>query len=1300
MSTVNNTGKTGIESAGTEESAGVGDLIELLDAQVRTRPDAVAVGHGNDTLTFRELTEAARYLALHLRTLGVGKDTCVGLFTSPGLQQAVGVWGILRSGGAYLPLSPEYPDERIRTMIEDSGITVVHTEEKLLDRARELAGTGVRIVTERNVEEFRKSLDENMQSIPLPQPGPEDLAYVIYTSGSTGRPKGVMIEHRAIAHQMTWLKSAYGLGPDKVVLQKTPLSFDAAQWEFLAPACGARTVMAPAGSHRDPGRIIDEIAVHSVTTLQCVPTLLAALLDHQDMSRCTSLQQIFSGGESLSRKLALHCTRTLPHCTLVNLYGPTECTINTSAHTVDPAVLAPEDGPRSVPIGRPVPGLRYHVLDDRGRPAGPGETGELHISGVQLARGYLHRPDLTAEHFVPSPHPAPHDRLYRTGDLAHWNADGTVQFTGRADNQVKLRGHRIELDEIRLAIEAHDWVKNAAVLVRDDPRTGFQNLVACLELSPREAALMDQGTFGDHHISKDSRLQVRAQLSTAGVRDDLAEARAVDLPGAEATPEQRRRAFARKTYRFYEGGAPTEQDILAALSRVVPSAPPRRPEQLTLTELGAILRDFGPHTSAERLLPKYAYASPGSLYATQLYAEITGCLPGLAPGLYYYHPLRHQLVLVRPAHATDAAPGITFHFVGRRSAIEPVYKTNIQEVLEIETGHMLGLFDEILPVYGLGLRTLPHDPRVCDRCGCADDDPCLGSYALTSADPGTRPEWRDRVDVHVQIHPGSGTGLRSGQYRHRAGRLERIADELVLRRHVIAINQQVYQRASLGITLTVHTPGDEPEYVNLGRALQYLQHNTAGLGFMPAGYSSRSGRDLPAARRMTTLLEGLGLPTGPLYFCVGGRISDDQIAHEGMYEDTVHMKGPAELVKDDLAARLPEFMVPNQILILERLPHTANGKLDVQDLTELADTAVARGVRPVVPPRNRTEARLCELWKAALHRDVISVRDDFFACGGNSLIAVSLVHRVNREFGCSLPLQVLFTAPTVEQLAERIAADTAPPPRLVPLSRDHRAAHPRPDGTSDRPVLCWPGLGGYAMNLRLLASRLAEGPDSHTLYGIQAYGLNEGEIPHDSLEEMAAADVRALRRVQPEGPYTLWGYSFGARVAFTAARRLEHSGEEVDRLVLLAPGSPRLPGPPSWTAAGADFGDRTFRTILYSVFAGRTDGPLLDACLREGTDEESFARFVLRHFPDLGPTTVRRVIRVACRTYGWEPAPGPVTAPVTVLVAHGDEESFIERDPAFAAGASTVVRLDTTHYGLLRDPGVDELAHVIRHSII
>nr|WP_311137705.1 AMP-binding protein [Streptomyces sp. I6] len=494
----------------------------------------------------------------------------------------------------------------------------------------------------------------------------------MYTSGSTGRPKGVMVEHRGIAHQMRWLARTYGLGPSSTVLQKTPMSFDAAQWEILAPCLGSRIVPAAPGAYRDPGALLDTVARHGVTVLQCVPTLLQALLDTDRLPDCDSLTQVFCGGEALSRRLAQRFTETLHKCELVNLYGPTECTVNASAHTVDPSSVA--DGPSGVPIGTPVDGLAFHVLDERMRPVAPGAVGELYISGVQVARGYRHRPDLTAERFLDNPFSADpaHAVLYRTGDRAH-REGGTYRFDGRVDRQVKLRGYRVEPDEIRLAIEAHDWVRNAAVLVKDDPATGHRNLVACVELSPREAALMDQGSHDRHHVSKTGRLQVRAQLSDGGCRDaaELAGRLRVDLPARTPTDEQCRRVFARKTYRFYEGGVTRPDELLDLLAARTPGAAPKRPEQLRAAELGAVLRYFGQYTSDERLLPKYGYASPGSLYAAQLYLEVTGpdgCA-GLAPGHWYYHPVEHRLYLIEAGSGGDGGderPGIRFHFAGRR----------------------------------------------------------------------------------------------------------------------------------------------------------------------------------------------------------------------------------------------------------------------------------------------------------------------------------------------------------------------------------------------------------------------------------------------------------------------------------------------------------------------------------------------------------------------------------------------------------------------------------------------------------
>jgi thioesterase domain-containing protein len=804
-----------------------------------------------------------------------------------------------------------------------------------------------------------------------------------------------------------------------------------------------------------------------------------------------------------------------------------------------------------------------------------------------------------------------------------------------------------------------------------------------VELNPKEAALMDQGSPGAHHQSKASKLQLKAQLSDPGVRD-LAGRPAVDLPGRVATPEQRARVFARKTYRFYEGGEVSGADILRALGRRPETAPRREIGELDLATLGAILRYFGQFSSAERLLPKYGYASPGALYATQLHLEIDG-IEGLRPGYYYYHPVRHQLVLIREKFLPAATPRIRAHFVGRTSAIEPVYKDNIREVLEIETGHLVGLFEEVLPAYGLDIRGARDTPAVVDQLETGDD--YLRTFEIV---PAGSPKALDSLAVYVQIHPGGTvTDLAPGLYEHTGGELVRVSDDIVLRRHVIAINQQVYTRASFGITLLARGDRRWPAYVDLGRRLQHLQLNDLNLGFMSAGYSSETGNDLPSARRIGEILRAAGHQTGPSYFCVGGRVSDTQLRSEGMYEDAVHMKGPTELIKDDLTSLLPAFMIPNKIVILDALPLTPNGKVDRTALAN-SDLADARQPdRPFVAPRTDTEERIAAIWAAALKRETASVLDDFFECNGNSVIAVGLINKLNREFGGDLPLQALIEFPTIEQLARRVdSGRSAPVSRLIPL---HRAG-------SGRPIYCWPGLGGYAMNLRPLAGELALDRPFH---GIQAYGIDAGEVPYGTIREMAQSDAAIIRHHQPRGPYTLWGYSFGARVAFETAYHLERAGERVDHLFLIAPGMPSIGATPGGASDiyGDIYRDAAFVTILYSVFAGTTTGPELAECLAATTDEDSFAAFVGALYSELEPAQLRRIIRIVRQTYSFqytfaELAERTIEAPITIFKAAGDDYSFIENSRGYSARPPAVVELAADHYGLLRQPA--ELAAAAR----
>lgn len=1257
-------------------------LPDMLREQADTRPGDTAVIFHDNRLSFAELVESSDRLAERLRHTGVVPDDCVGLFVDPSLELLVGAWGILFSGGAYLPLSPDYPEERIRYMIENSRTNLILTQESLKPKLASLAPPNTTIITLNDLEQVGSFPDADQDDL-----HPYNLAYVIYTSGSTGKPKGVMIEHRSIVNQMHWLRTVYQLDHNRVVLQKTPMSFDAAQWEILAPVCGSTVVMGGPGIYRDPDRLVETVINYDVTTLQCVPTLLQALVDTDGFRDCTSLTQVYSGGEALPKNLVLDCLAMLPSCDLINLYGPTECTINSSSFRVNRDTVS--DGPHPLSIGAPVHNTQYYILDKDNNPVDIGEVGELHIGGAQVARGYLHRPDLTAERFVENPFFADTGcaKLFRTGDLAYWDHDGNTQFVSRADNQIKLRGFRVELDEIKLGIEDHDWVKNAAVIVKDDPRTGFQNLIACVDLNPRKAAVMDQGNHGAHHQSKESKLQVRAQLSNPGRRgtDELIGRSTVDLPGRNPTDFQRRWVFARKTYRFFEGGPVSKADLLRLLSRPIAGSGSRGLDELSYDAFGEILRSFGQCLSGERLLPKYAYASPGSLYATQLYVEVNN-IGQLTPGYYYYHPGDHQLVLMTETVSGADEARFNLHFVGKKNAIEPVYKNNIREVLEIETGHMIGLFEEVLPAHGLNVIDLDYKPETIDHLDCADEDYYLGSFGIVP--DGTDP-LGDSIDIYVQSLPGKIANLPAGQYRYREHGLEKVSDEIILKKHVIAINQHVYERASFGITVVSRTYKDWRSYIDLGRKLQYLAMNELQLGLMPSGYSSRSGADLSTAKRIRDILESCGYDTGPSYFFVGGRVSDDQVRSRGMKEDVVHMKGPAEMIRDDLIKFLPDYMIPNKVVVFDALPLAANGKVDNSALKASDRTQLDVTDRPFVAPRTTSERTINELWKTAMKRDTVSIHDDFFESGGNSLVAVRLVNALNREFDTSLPLQVVFDAPTVEKLARRVDGVVKSPfSRLIPLQRNGNRS----------PVYCWPGLGGYPMNLRLLANRL---DIDRPLYGMQAYGINDGEVPYATIKEMAARDVSMIKEKQQEGPYTLWGYSFGARVAFESAYQLEHGGERVDNVFLIAPGSPKIRGADEAAHGGAPgYQNEAYVKILFSVFAASLTDPLLAECLDKTRDEETFVSFICQNFADLGKDLVERIVKIVAKTFEFrytfrELTQRRLSAPITIFKASGDDYSFLESNAGYATTPPTVIDLAADHYELLKDPGVAELIDAI-----
>lgn len=463
---------TAVRSHGPEVPyADEATLHGLFEAQAARRLGQTAViGATGETLTYAELDERANRVARALRDEGVGPDDRVAVMMERGPQLLVALLGTLKAGGAYVPVDRGYPAERVRFLLADSRAKVV-----IVDGDGPATGA-TQGATVRHVEELLHG-----SGAPLPPlAGSRDLAYVIYTSGSTGRPKGVMVEHHSVVNRLAWMQRRYPLGDGDVLLQKTPVSFDVSVWELFWWAVeGAAVALLPPGGQQDPREILRTVRERRVSVVHFVPSMLGPFLDllqelPEAQEGLRSLRYVFCSGEALppERVEQFHRIFTTPRAErpvrLVNLYGPTEATVDVSYYD------CPADPARSVarvPIGRPIDNTRLYVLGPGDLPQPVGVAGELCIGGAGVARGYLDRPELTAEKFVPDPF-VPDGRLYRTGDLARWLADGTLEYLGRIDGQVKIRGNRVEPGEVAGALRAVPGIRDALVVDRTTAARG------------------------------------------------------------------------------------------------------------------------------------------------------------------------------------------------------------------------------------------------------------------------------------------------------------------------------------------------------------------------------------------------------------------------------------------------------------------------------------------------------------------------------------------------------------------------------------------------------------------------------------------------------------------------------------------------------------------------------------------------------------------------------------------------------------------------------------------------------------
>jgi amino acid adenylation domain-containing protein len=430
-------------------------LVDLFEAQSSEFADSPVVQYGQEILSYKILNERSNRLAHYLRSrYDIKGDDLVGIKQPRSVNMIISILGVLKAGGAYIPIDPDYPEERISYIMEDSKSKV------LLDEAE--------------FSKYELSAHDHSNRNPEKTITSKNLAYVIYTSGSTGHPKGCMLEHGGIINRIDWMWKAYDYSREDVILQKTTYTFDVSVWELFMPLCwGARMVLCSKEDVYSPDRILKLISEYKVNCLHFVPSMLTTFitwLDHHPgyEKELSSLRCIITSGEALSPQTVSDWYNK-SDIVIHNLYGPTEASVDVTHYSTCP-------GDKQIPIGRPISNTSVYILDESSKLVPVGVTGELCISGICLSRGYLNKADLSSEKFVAHPFISG-ERMYKTGDLARWLSDGQIEYIGRKDDQVKIRGFRIELGEIENTLSSHESIRQAVVMVKQD-RSGEKNLVA------------------------------------------------------------------------------------------------------------------------------------------------------------------------------------------------------------------------------------------------------------------------------------------------------------------------------------------------------------------------------------------------------------------------------------------------------------------------------------------------------------------------------------------------------------------------------------------------------------------------------------------------------------------------------------------------------------------------------------------------------------------------------------------------------------------------------------------------------
>ena len=1013
-------------------------FIDLISVQAGRTPDATAVVFDDTRLTYRQLEERSNQIAHHLRNLGVTSETLVPICIERSLNMIAGIIGIMKAGGVYIPIDPEYPADRISYMLDDSDAKWLVTSSV----ARQKTG-----VLE-NVTSVLLDTDAAISTQPvtaLPElPKPANLAYVIYTSGSTGKPKGAMVEHAGMLNHLYAKIRDLKMDDTTIQAYTAAYTFDISVWQmFAALLHGGRTIIYAEHLIFDPVTLINNIDRDKVTILELVPSYLASLLQEETGVKLNHLRYLLVTGEAVSQRVLVQWFnhRDYSAIPVVNAYGPTEASDDITHYFMYEAPAR-----KNVPLGKPIQNLRIYILDQSTQLCPIGVAGEICVSGVGVGRGYLKRPALTAERFLIDPFQEGNVRLYRTGDLGRWLPDGTIECLGRIDDQVKVRGYRIELGEIESVLQQSELVNQAVVLAKED-NGDTKRLVSFYvpdqqTVRRKEEELYNQQRENWHELW---------ETEYARTQEEAASEKEFNLTGwndsftGKAFPQEHMRIWLEESVKAILAENPTQLLELGCGAgllyyRLADHLQKYVGMDFSSVSVGEIRKKI---ESGDRQYPKtvlkvggaheieqvadeeidmvvinsVAQYFPGEKYLSDIFSKT---IPMLRKGgKFLLGDIRDQRLLKLFKSRIQLAK-----FQDRASIKEFTWGVD-QEILKEE---------ELLftPAYFYHLRDLYPDVTHIDiqlKKGNYINELTLYRYTVVIYvnvhKPVLRPEW---------------------QYWDQITDRNQLLTQVAQRKATIALkdvpNPRIWRERLLEKGLR------EPSLIVVGDLAEYITHQD---------------EDTLAVQQLLDTAEANGyhirclVDEDPLKI----NLLLEQVPFDGFIEDVFAEQGIvspvtsniplfgdiAELLQQDirryLQGVLPDYMIPADFTALQHLPLTVNGKVDRKFLLQREDMQ-RKSLLNYQLPVTVMEQQLANIWQTLLGAERIGVRDNFFEIGGHSLLAIRVVSAIRKELGVELTVKDFFLYPTIGRLALYLqvqdksllmpAIEAGPRPARIPLS--------------------------------------------------------------------------------------------------------------------------------------------------------------------------------------------------------------------------------------------------------------------------